>query len=78
MTQLRTFLVEHPLLVLELGLHLASIRLSPTALMSSARWLSEKLRRLDPFHLQALLEATVLALQDEIPCLGEIVAFNVK
>ena len=41
-------------------------------------WLREQLHRLDPDLLQALLQATVRALKDEIPGLGETVAFDVK
>jgi len=41
-------------------------------------WLREKLRTLDQELLQALLHATVHALQDDIPGLGEVVAFDVK
>jgi hypothetical protein len=83
MTQLRTFLVEHPLLVIELGFRLV---LDPThpygfdvqRTVPSARWLREQLRRLDPVLLHTLLQTTVTALQGEIPGLGEIVAFDVK
>ena len=83
MTHLRAFLVEHPLLVIELGFHLA---LDPThpygfdvqRTVPSARWLREQLRRLDPVILHPLLQATVAALQAEIPGLGETVAFDVK
>jgi hypothetical protein len=83
MTHVRTFLVEHPLLVLEVGFHLMLDPTQPYGFdvertLPSARWLREKLRRLDPIHLQDLLQATVHALQDEIPGLGEVVAFDVK
>jgi hypothetical protein len=75
--------VEHPLLVLELGFHLV---LDPTApygfdvprTVPSDRWLREKLRRLDPMLLQSVLQATVAALQTEIPGLGEVIASDVK
>jgi hypothetical protein len=41
-------------------------------------WLREILRSFDQTLLQALLHATVHALQEEIPGLGETVAFDVK
>lgn len=83
MTQLRTFLVEHPLLVLALGFHLVLDPTQPYGFdvartVPSARWLREQLRRLDPVLLQTLLQGTVTALQAEIPGLGETVAFDVK
>ena len=82
-TQLRRFLLRHPLLVIELGFRLV---LDPTAAygfdveqtLPCEFWLREKLRHCDPALLQALLQATVRALQDEIPGLGETVAFDVK
>jgi hypothetical protein len=42
------------------------------------QWLREKLRLLDQGLLQDLLAATVAALHEEIPGLGETVAFDVK
>jgi hypothetical protein len=81
--QLRAFLVNHPLLVIELGFHL---ELDPTQpygfdverTLPCRYWLGEKLRQLDRGLLTDLLAATVQALQAEIPGLGEIVAFDVK
>ena len=82
-SQLRRFLLKHPLLVIELGFHL---ELDPTAaygfdcqqtLPSEVR-LRQKLRTLDQHLLQDLLAATVAALQEAIPGLGETVAFDVK
>jgi hypothetical protein len=82
-SQLRRFLLKHPLLVIELGFHL---ELDPTApygfdcqktLPSEVR-LRQKLRTLDPLLLQDLLAATVTALHEAIPGLGETVAFDVK
>jgi len=82
-SQLRRFLLKHPLLVIELGFHL---ELDPTAaygfdcqqtLPSEVR-LRQKLRTLDQNLLQDLLAASVAALQEEIPGLGETVAFDVK
>jgi hypothetical protein len=81
--QLRRFLLNHPLLVIELGFHL---ELDPTApsgfdcekTLPCRYWLGEQLQRFDQALLQALLHATVTALQQEIPGLGETVAFDVK
>jgi hypothetical protein len=82
-SQLRRFLLKHPLLVIELGFQLA---LDPNApygfdaqhtLPSEVR-LRQKLRTLDQTLLQALLGATVAALHEAIPGLGETVAFDVK
>jgi hypothetical protein len=86
-TQVRTFLVQHPWLVLELGFR--PLTTSEVALTSpygfdveatvpTARWLREQLHRLDPVGLSDLLACTVQALQQEIPGLGETVAFDVK
>jgi hypothetical protein len=82
-SQLRDYLVKHPLLVIELGFHLV---LDPTApygfdverTLPCRYWLSQKLRQFDQGLLQDLLHATVAALQEEIPGLGETVAFDVK
>jgi hypothetical protein len=82
-SQLRRFLLKHPLLVMELGFQLA---LDPSApygfdcqktLPCEVR-LRQKLRTLDQDLLQDLLAATVAALQEAIPGLGETVAFDVK
>jgi hypothetical protein len=82
-SQLRRFLLKHPLLVIELGFHL---QLDPTApygfdcqktLPSEVR-LRQKLRTLDHLLLQDLLAATVTALHEAIPGLGETIAFDVK
>ncbi len=82
-TQLRTFLLRHPLLVLELGFQPVWDPSQPYGFdveqtLPKERWLREKQRSLDHCLLQALLQATVHALQDEIPGLGETVAFDVK
>jgi hypothetical protein len=82
-TQLRAFLLHHPLLVIELGFQL---HLDPQApygfdveqTLPTRYWLGEKLRRLDNRLLQDLLAATVAALQAAIPGFGETVAFDVK
>jgi hypothetical protein len=81
--QLRDFLLKHPLLVIELGFHL---QLNPSAdygfdvedTLPCRYWLGEKLRQLDRTLLSDLLAATVAALKEEIPGLGEVVAFDVK
>jgi len=83
MTQLRAFLVEHPLLVLDLGFHLVLDPGQPFGFdvqrtIPNDRWLREKLRQLDPILLHTLLQGIVTALQDEIPGLGETFAFDVK
>ena len=82
-SQLRRFLLRHPLLVIELGFHLVLDPSAPygfdvEATLPCRYWLTEKLRLLDQDLLQALLQATVVALQQEIPGLGEVVAFDVK
>ncbi|MGH2481576.1 MAG: hypothetical protein ACRDHW_18135, partial [Ktedonobacteraceae bacterium] len=82
-TELRAFLLLHPLLVIELGFHLV---LDPTQVygfdvertIPTRFWLGEKLRHLDRGLLTDLLEGTVHALQNEIPGLGEVVSFDVK
>jgi hypothetical protein len=82
-SQLRIFLVEHPLLVLELGLRPVLNCDLPYGFdvqrtVPSERWLREKQRSLNHHHLQDLFHATVQALQEEIPGLGEVVAIDVK
>ncbi len=82
-TQLRRFLLRHPLLVIELGFRLVLDSTAPygfdvEATLPCDFWLREKLRHCDPALLQALLQTTVRALQDELPGLGETVAFDVK
>lgn len=82
-SQLRRFLLNHPLLVTELRFHLTP---DPSALYGfdpqqtlPCEWrLRNKLQSLDPALLQALLQTTARALQDEITDLGETVAFDVK
>ena len=81
-TRLRRFLVEHPLLVLELGFRPVLDVSQPYGFdvertVPTARWLREKQRSLEQPVLQALLLETVQALREEIPGLGEIVAFDV-
>jgi hypothetical protein len=82
-TQLRRYLLKHPLLVIELGFRL---ELDPTQpygfdiekTVPCDYWLREQLHRFDDELLQALLQTTVAALQQEIPGFGETVAFDVK
>ncbi len=78
-TQLRAFLVKHPLLVIELGFQLVLDASQPygfdvEATLPTRFWLGEKLRLLDRGLLTELLAGTVRALHDEIPGLGETVA----
>jgi len=82
-TQLYAFLIQHPLLVIELGFHLVLDPAQPYGFdvqrsLPGCYWLNQKLRRLDRGLLSALLADTVHALQDEIPGLGEVVSFDVK
>jgi hypothetical protein len=82
-SHLRSFLVEHPLLILELGFHLVpdSTHLYGFDIEQSVpgqRWLRHKQQTMDNQLLQALLRSTVHALQAEIPGLGSTVAFDVK
>jgi len=81
-TRLRRFLVEHPLLVLELGFRPYLDISKPYGFdlertVPTARWLREKQRTLEQPVLQALLMEMVQTLREEIPGLGEIVAFDV-
>jgi hypothetical protein len=81
-TRLRRFLVEHPLLVLELGFRPYLDVTQPYGFdvertVPTARWLREKQRTLEQPVLQALLVEMVSALREEIPGLGEVVAFDV-
>lgn len=82
-THLRSFLVEHPLLVLELGFHPVLDSTQPYGFdvertVPGARWLRHGQQHLDNALLQALLRGTVHALQAEIPSLGETIAVDVK
>jgi len=82
-SQLRRFLLQHPLLIMELGFHLVLDRtqldgFDPQQTLPCEFWFREKLRSFDPALLQALLQATVRDLKEEIPGLGEVVAFDVK
>ncbi len=82
-SQLRRFLLKHPLLVIELGFRLHLDATQPFGFdvektLPCDYWLRKQLQCFDPELLQALLRATVAALQQEIPGLGETVAFDVK
>ena len=82
-SQLRRFLLRHPLLVIELGFQLVLDATAPYGFdcdqtLSCEQWLRQKLRTFDQALLQGLLHATVRDLQAEIPGLGETVAFDVK
>ncbi len=79
----RAYLLDHPLLVLELGFrpHLDlgmvyGFRIEST--VPCVRHLNTVLRHLDGQVLSSLLTQTVHALQTEIPGLGEVVAYDVK
>jgi len=82
-SQLRRFLLNHPLLIIDLGFHLVlnprlDYGFDPEHSLPGRFWLGEKLHSLDPDLLHDLLASTVTALQAEIPGLGETVAFDVK
>lgn len=82
-SQLRRFLLKHPLLVIELGFHLTLDPRLPYGFdlektLPCRFWFNEKLRLLDPILLQDLLHATIADLQHEIAGLGDVVAFDVK
>jgi hypothetical protein len=82
-TDLRDFLVEHPLLVLELGFQPLWDATEPYGFdveqtVPCDRWLRHKQRSLDNAMVRALLRETVHALQAEIPGLGQTVAVDVK
>jgi hypothetical protein len=82
-SRLRDFLIKHPLLVIELGFQLdidytSRYGFNYSTTVPSEVWLRARLRTLDQNLLQDLLNATVTALKEEIPGLGETVAFDVK
>jgi hypothetical protein len=82
-TDLRRFLVKHPLLVLEMGFIPVA---DPDALygfdveqtVPCDRWLRHKQQWLAHDILQALFQQTVATLQTEIPGLGQMVVADVK
>ena len=82
-SQLRRYLLDHPLLVIEIGFDLVLDVTAPYGVdcektVPTDVWLRKRLRTLDQTLLQELLHGTVRALQAEIPGLGEVVAFDVK
>jgi hypothetical protein len=79
----RAYLLDHPLLVLELGFrpHLDLTQpygFNVAKTVPSVRHLNNIIRALDPRLLANLFEQSVQALQAEIPGLGEVVAYDVK
>ena len=79
----RAYLLDHPLLVLELGFrpHLdlrQPYGFDVAKTVPSIRHLNFILRSLDERWLADLFDQTVAALQEEIPGLGDVVAFDVK
>src|SRR3989440_2891953 len=79
----RAYLLDHPLLVLELGFRPHLDRNSPYGFdvaktVPCVRHLNDILQRLDQHWLSDLFTQTVHALQAEIPGLGEVVAYDVK
>jgi hypothetical protein len=82
-TELRTFLLEHPLLVRELGFRpvpdpARRHGFDVARTVPGDRWLRHQQQTLDPAVLTALLAGTVRALATEIPGLGTTVAVDVK
>ena len=82
-THLRHFLLEHPLLILELGFHPTLDSSQPYGFVVEAtlpcdRWLRHQQQTLSHDVLTTLLQATVTVLHAEIPGLGETIAVDVK
>jgi hypothetical protein len=82
-THLRVFLVEHPLLVLEIGFRPVCDATQPYGCdvertVPCARWLRHWQQHLDNTLLRALLRRTVQDLHAAIPGLGQTVAYDVK
>ena len=81
-TQLRRYLLEHPLVVLERGFRPVLKRDLPYGFevaktVPTDRWLRQQQHDLEQPVLQGLLAATIRDLREEIPGLGEVVAFDV-
>jgi hypothetical protein len=79
----RAYLLDHPLLVLELGFRPHIDLTQPHGFnvaktVPSIRHLNNILRSLDPRLLANLFAQSVQALHAEIPGLGEVVAYDVK
>lgn len=82
-TELRAFLVTHPLLVLELGFRavMAERQLygfDVQQTVPGARWLRHKLQHIKHETLQSLLQGTVRRLRQEIPNMAQTVAMDTK
>lgn len=82
-TQLRRFLVQHPLLVLEIDFRPELDSNQPygfdvEATVPCDRWLRHKQQIMDNEMLQALFRETVHKLQAEIPELGQTVVIDTK
>ncbi len=82
-TTLRRFLVEHPLVTLEIGFRPARAATHPLgfdvhATVPGARWLRHQQLRLDLPALGALFRAAVTAVRRAAPDLGQTVAIDVK
>ena len=82
-THLRQFLLDHPLLILELGFHPVLDSSQPYGFVTEttlpcARWLRHQQQTLSHSLLTSLLQATVAVLHAEIPGLGETIAVDVK
>lgn len=83
MTDLRRFLVKHPLLVLEMGFHPVETSTLPYGIdvektVPCDRWLRHKQQVMDNNIFQALFQKTVHDLQDEIPGLGDTPVIDTK
>lgn len=81
-TRLRRFLIEHPLLVLELGFRPVLNYDLPYGFdvertVPSARWFRFQQQHLSHTLLQTLLMRTVELLREEIPGFAEVVSFDV-
>lgn len=81
-TRLQHFLVEHPLLVLELGFRPVYDYTQPYGFdvqrtVPTSRWFTEQQRTLSQGVLLTVLLCTVEDLREEIPGLGEVVSFDV-
>jgi hypothetical protein len=82
-TELRNYLVKHPLLVLEIGFIPVSDQQQPYGFdveqtVPCDRWLRHKQQKMSNLTLRALFKKTVEALQAEIPALGQTVVADVK
>lgn len=83
MTDLRHFLVKHPLLVFAMGFVPVADEQSPygfdvEATVPTARWLRRKLQLLPNGQVQQMLKHTVQALRQLVPDLGKCVAMDCK